>query len=373
MKVAHLTTVHQRYDTRIFVKQCNSLAVKGYNVTLIVADGKGDELKNGINILDAGKPANRISRMVLSTRKVYGLALKTGAEIYHLHDPELMPIGLLLKQKKKTVIFDAHEDVSLQLLNKPYLTWGSGWLLSKSYSLFEKTALSRFDAIVAATPVIREKFSVICKRVVDINNFPLLAEFIQDKKSIGKKAKKVCYIGGYTSVRGVSEIVQSMSLTGSNIRLLMGGMFFEKSFEQEVKSLSGWQMVDDRGFLDRTAIRNLLSESFAGLVTLHPIPNYLESLPVKMFEYMAAGIPVIASDFPYWREIIESNKCGICVNPLKPSRIAEAINFLAMNPEAAQTMGQNGRKAVEEKYNWEKEEKKLHEVYSKFQLKNTDK
>lgn len=367
MKIIHLTSVHPRYDTRIFHKQCKSLANHGYDVTLVVADGKGDEVKDGVNILDAGQPANRLSRMILSTRKVYRLSLKTGATIYHLHDPELIPIGMLLKRNKETVIFDAHEDVTLQLLNKLYLSRVSGWLLSKSYNLFEKSTLSRFDAIVAATPVISGKFSAFCKRFVDINNFPLLAEFNQDGNNLANKTKNVCYIGGYTAVRGVSEIVQAMSLTENGIRLLMGGRFFDKHFEQEVKSLSGWQMVNDRGFLDRVAIRNLLSESFAGLVTLHPIPNYLESLPVKMFEYMAAGIPVIASDFPYWREIIESNKCGICVNPLKPSEIAEAINFLAMNPETAQIMGQNGRKAVEEKYNWQVEEKKLFALYSHLQ------
>ena len=82
-----------------------------------------------------------------------------------------------------------------------------------------------------------------------------------------------------------------------------------------------------------------------------------------MFEYMAAGIPVVASNFPLWKEIIEENKCGICVEPANVEQISDAVNYLLNNPEEAQRMGANGRKAVEEKYNWNNEAKTLLQLY----------
>ena len=121
--------------------------------------------------------------------------------------------------------------------------------------------------------------------------------------------------------------------------------------------------MNSLGFVDRDRVRQVLSRSMAGLVTLHPIINYIDALPVKMFEYMSAGIPVIASDFPLWREIIQGDDCGLLLDPLNPAAIAHAIDYLVSHPEEAQRMGKNGRTAVETKYNWTMEEKKLLAFY----------
>jgi glycosyltransferase involved in cell wall biosynthesis len=137
------------------------------------------------------------------------------------------------------------------------------------------------------------------------------------------------------------------------------GIVGDKNTEKEVKAEIGWSQIIEYGFINRENVKNVLNRSFAGIVTLHPIINYLDALPVKMFEYMSAGIPVIASNFPLWRDIIEGNNCGICVDPLNPNKIAEAIDYLFMHPEQAEIMGNNGRIAVEQKYNWETEKEKL--------------
>lgn len=368
-RITHLTSVHSRYDTRIFLKECQSLANNGYDVSLVVADDKGDEIKNGINIYDVGKLSGRINRIFKTTKKVYQKALELDCDIYHLHDPELIPIGLKLLKKGKKVIFDAHEDLPKQVLSKPYLKPWKARLLSWLVEKIENYALGKYSGIIAATPFIRDKFTVINSCTVDINNFPSLSEFTLENSSWRANKKQeatVCYVGGLSKVRGIAEIVKAMSYVKSNVRLDIAGEFSEVDFEKEVKELSSWSAIRELGFLDREGVQNILYNSIAGLVTLHPIINYLDALPVKMFEYMAAGLPVISSDISLWKEIIEGNKCGVCVNPMNPEEIAEAIDYLARHPEEALKMGDNGKKAVLEKYNWEVEERKLLALYVKI-------
>lgn len=367
--LAHLTSAHPRYDTRIFLKQCCSLAQAGNQVTLIVADGKGDETKSGIQIRDVGSSNGRFDRIRNAPHRVFSEACKVDADLYQLHDPELIPIGLKLKRMGKRVIFDSHEDVPKQMLGKPYLNKLLLWVLSKSLAIYEAGACAKFDGVLAATPFIRDKFLKINPRTVDINNFPLPHE-LENVYSWAEKHSEVCYVGGIAKIRGIQEVCAAMALLKSEARLNLAGAFSEPALENQVKSLAGWQRVNSLGFLDRDRVREVLSRSMAGLVTLHPIINYIDALPVKMFEYMSAGIPVIASDFPLWREIIEGNDCGLLVDPLNPLAIAHAIDYLVSNPEEAQRMGKNGRIAVETKYNWTMEEKKLLAFYDNILNKN---
>lgn len=356
--IAHLTCVHPRYDTRIFVKQCRTLVANGYSVTLVVADSKGNETRESVEIVDAGVVRGRLRRMLQTTRRVFDSACRLDADLYHLHDPELIPIGLRLKRMGKKVIFDSHEDVPLQLLSKPYLDRRLARSLSWCFSKFEQYACRKFDGVVAATPFIRDKFLSINANTVDINNFPIIDEF-GAARSWRSKDNAVCYVGAIGAIRGIREIVRAFEHVKSGARLNLGGRFSEGELEREVKAFRSWTMVNELGYLNRTGVREVLERSVAGLVTLHPTANYLDSLPVKMFEYMAAGIPVIASNFELWTSIVESAKCGICVDPLVPQEIAEAIDRLVMNPTLAREMGESGRAAVLDRYNWAAEARKL--------------
>lgn len=363
--VVHLTSAHPRDDVRIFFKQCRSLVAAGHDVTLVVADGLGDAVRDGVKIVDVGASKGRFDRMFGTTRRILKKAIGLEADLYHLHDPELIPAGLRLKRVGRRVIFDAHEDVPKQLLAKHYLNPVVRRLLSWLLARYERYACSRFDGVVAATPYIRDKFLAINPRSVDVNNFPMLGE-LESAVLWRNKASEVCYVGSIAQIRGIKEIVRAMELTRTPVRLNLVGGFAEAQVEAEVRTYPGWGRVNDLGVQDRRGVREVLGRSVAGVVTLHPIINYLDALPIKMFEYMSAGIPVIASDFDLWRTIVQESGCGLCVDPLDPAAIASAIDYLVSHRPEAQKMGENGRQAVLSHYNWAREEAKLIEFYDRL-------
>ncbi|MCO5064448.1 MAG: glycosyltransferase family 4 protein [Rhizobiaceae bacterium] len=366
VKVVHLTSAHARRDTRIFLKQCRSLAAAGYEVHLVVADGLGDSAEAGVTFRDVGKAAGRLQRMAGSAYKVFAAGLRLDADVYHLHDPELLPYALALKAKGKRVIFDAHEDLPAQVLTKPYLQPALRRTIAQLVSTGERIAVRRLDAVVGATPHITQKFEQMgVARAVEINNFPLPGEL--ESPATGKsKVNAVCYVGGISRIRGIVEVVNAIGLSRTGARLKLAGGFAPASLRSEVTRLSGWDHVDELGIVDREGVRDLLAESVAGLVTFLPAPNHIDAQPNKMFEYMSAGLPVIASDFPLWRTIIAGNNCGLLVEPQNPQAIANAIDRLFEDSGMARRMGENGSKAVREKYNWGMEEKRLLALYEEL-------
>jgi glycosyltransferase involved in cell wall biosynthesis len=370
-KVCHLTTVHPAADTRIFIKECFSLARDGYEVHLVVP-GSQDQYSNEIYIHALDKIlGSRLKRMTKTVYDVYKKALEINTDIYHFHDPELMPVGLVLKAKGKKVIYDVHEDVPEQILSKEWIPY----LIRKPISLIIKALESftakRIDAIVPATDFIAQRFKKYNKNVEAVQNFPILNEFIRSGKNLEDKKSPenyIAYIGGITKIRGIEEMVKAVEMANEkiNVKLLLGGKFDNENLRREMENLPGWRYVEYLGWLDRKEVGEVLSKAKAGFVTLHPKPRYKVSLPVKMFEYMSAGVPVIASNFPLWREIIEGNRCGIIVDPLNIEEISQAIVELVKSNDENTKMGENGRKAVKEKYNWNLEEKKLLNIYQQL-------
>ncbi|MDX1440046.1 MAG: glycosyltransferase, partial [Rubricoccaceae bacterium] len=180
------------------------------------------------------------------------------------------------------------------------------------------------------------------------------------------------YVGGITRVRGLFEMVSAVQqLPDSyNTTLALAGPFFPSKLRSELNEVlasdGSNKRVEILGYLTRDAVSELLNKARIGIVTLHPTEKYVESYPTKLFEYMSVGIPVVASNFPVWREIVENAKCGLVVDPLDPTAIASAIRWLFDNVQEAKRMGERGRVAVEEKYNWALEGEKLLELYRRL-------
>jgi glycosyltransferase involved in cell wall biosynthesis len=362
MHICHLTSAHSRYDSRIFQKQCLSIVKSKNFATLILADGKGNEVIKGVNIIDVGFLQGRINRMFRTTQLIYSEALKIDADIYQIHDPELLYVALKLKRNNKRVIFDSHEDAVRTILVAPYLKPPFSIIISKVYGYFERFVCKRLDGIIGATPFIESIFKNVSKNVININNYPILND-AEVSLTWDEKMTEVCYVGSIATNRGALEIVKSLELITTETRLNLVGNFAYSKIEAKLKILDGFNKVNEYGYIDSKEVQRVYSRSIAGIITSHPIPTYLESLPIKMFEYMAAGIPFIVSDFPYWRNLLRGYECCIFVNPLDPNEIAKAIDFFAFNKHEAKKMGDKARELVYEKFDWKNESEKLIAFY----------
>ncbi len=362
-KVCQITTAHSFEDVRIFYKECSALVESGMEVTLLGPDEEKMGSVSGVWLAGAGKKERgRMSRMIWTTRAVYRKALAINADIYHFHDPEFLPFARKLARRGKTVIYDVHEDVPVQILSKEWLPFWLRKPISVLFDWYEKKVAGELAGVVTATDHIRGLFVPYNSRTVAIRNYPQL-QALPNPRPFSEKENAICYIGSISRNRGIVELVKS--LEDLDLELELAGPFQPEEFRGELRKMKGWKKVRERGRLGRDGVKGVLSRSKVGMVTLLPIQNYLEALPVKMFEYMAAGLPVIVSDFPLWKGIVEKYSCGICVDPNDPVAITEAISsLLALPEEQLEEMGQRGRKAVEAELNWEKEKEGLIRFYS---------
>ncbi len=365
MKICHITSVHNRYDTRIYLKMLSSLINVYDDISIICCDNKGSEKWNGINIIDIGHSGGRLKRITKTTKRVLQKAIEVNADIYHFHDPELIPVGLKLMKRKKQVIYDIHEDVPKDILSKYYINKFVRKLISRTFKIYEDHSSRKFSYLITATPKIKERFEKLNTNTEVVNNYPIRKELSNDNYWQDKK-DEICYIGAITEVRGLGYLIDSLEHTPYKLNL--AGDFASDELKQEYQAKKGWENVNFYGFVNREEAKNILTKSKAGLVTFLPEPNHVDAQPNKLFEYMSAGVPVICSHFPLWKDIIEKNNCGICVDPENPKQIAEAINKVVENKDSEQ-MGENGVKKIEQIYNWDIEKIKLVNIYELLKQK----
>ncbi len=360
-KVCHITSAHDRYDVRIFVKECISLANNGYDVALIVNDTNPDEIKECVKIVSTKfKPRNRIERFLNSKKLLLAKAIEVDADIYHLHDPDLLPLGNKLKSNGKKVIFDSHEDIPKQVMDKTWIPKIFRGAVSKIYSIYEKNTLRKYDAVISVTPHIVERLLKTNSNTVMVTNYPN----VDFKNNVNREPNNsICFAGGIGSQYNHEKIIKAIENIEDIRYILMGNG--TKEYLSLLQSLPAWERVDYLGVVPHKEVKEIYVNSIAGLALDYSSQGEGQGTlgVLKIFEYMEASIPVICSNYKLWKEIVEGNECGICVDPKNIDEITESIKYLLDNPKEAKKMGNNGRRAVIEKYNWGTQEKVLLDLY----------
>lgn len=369
-KVCIITTVHPPFDTRIFHKEAKTLVGAGYDVTLIVQHER-DEVVDGVRIIALPKPRNRVARMFGLTWRAFRLALRQRADIYHFHDPELLLWGWLLQKiTHKPVIYDVHEYYADSILTKEWIPNILRRPISKLADKVEKMVAKRLAGVITVNQHMEGLLKKVNGNAITLHNYPSRS-FVE--KFNGKPQTdsfSVIYIGGVSKDRGYQVMVDAMWIVRDKeprARCIIVGPMnkggLPKLFLEREASLLQEGGIELTGEVSYQEISQLLSKATIGWYPVLPTPNYLKAIPIKIFEYMAAGLPIVCSNMGFVKGIIEQTEYGLLAEAGNPESHAVALLHLLEYPEEAQKMGENGRRAVLEEYNWEKEGKKLLECY----------
>ncbi|MBQ5568420.1 MAG: glycosyltransferase, partial [Oscillospiraceae bacterium] len=327
LKVCHMTSAHGAEDVRIFHKECVSLAKAGYDVYLVE---RGDSYeKDGVKIVGVGDiPSSRLKRMSRGARSVYKAALALDCDLYHFHDPELLPYALKLKKKGKKVIFDSHEFTRRQILIKPYIPAPVAKLISFLYGLYEDHVISKIDGVIIPCPV-DGVFPFKAKNGAFIDNVPKLEEFY-DKYRPGaeKEPNTVCYIGSLTYARGVQHLVEAAHRAGC--RALFGGNLSPEDFKKKILDMPESENSEFLGYLNREQVLDTIMRSNVGVSTLLNVAQYNNpgNLSTKVYEYMSMSVPVILTRNEFDERMIETYKFGKCVDPENIEEFASVLREL---------------------------------------------
>jgi glycosyltransferase involved in cell wall biosynthesis len=360
MKVCHISTVHNVFDDRIFHKECVSLAKNGFDVTLIAKHHRSETIDE-VKICALPIKNSRLFRIVLQAM-VFFNAIKINAKSYHFHDPELMFLGVILRIIGKKVIYDVHEDITKQILYKNWIKFAIiRTILSKIVHYLEKFCAMFFTRIIVVTDDIAANFD--SRKTILIRNFPIV-ELIDKASSNNNNETKtiLIYVGGLTGVRGIKEIISALDYLSNDIELHILGPWDSDSYRQLCMSLPSWSKAKYMGALKLEDVYPFIKAADIGISLLYPAKNYIKSLPVKAFEYMACEKPMIMSDFIYWKEVF--GDVALFCDPMNPKEIASCVKQLAGDKNKANTMAKEGRKLILEKFSWEAESKQLIEMYN---------
>lgn len=364
-KVVHLAYEHAAKDIRIFLKECRTLAADGYDVTYITSskhDECGVEIADGVKLVKLAVAEKRgICRVKRFLYDVYREAIKQDADVYQIHEYVLIPVANRLIRHGKRVIYDTHENYTIQLsshLLAPKWVRSIAKLFIASY---ERHLIRKCVGLICAVPNEYGRLKKLNKHNLLLHNYPLLISSNVKKEDYLSRPKCACYTGIISNDRGAECMIKGLGTAES--RLLLAGPVTD-DYLITLQSLENWKNVEYYGTLSRQDMEiKVWNRSVAGVVMFAQTESYMESVPNKLYEYMSAGLPVIASDFPMWRTFFAEHQCGILVEPMNPEALWKAFKVLTNDPEYAFRLGQNGVKAINNELNWNSEAKKLLAFY----------
>jgi len=360
-RILHISTVHPSHDNRIHYKECRSLSTEDYDLKLLLQVEK-DGMLDGLDHIKLGPFSGRLNRFVKGSWEVWSKVRKLKPALIHFHDPELMFVAVCIRLLGVKVVYDVHEDLPKQLLYKKWIPKIVRYPLSGLVRILEAFCSSFFQAIVVATEDIAQKFPE--SKTVVLRNFPLIDLELEPSKHLPREELNLIYAGGLTKVRGIAELIEALGQVKSEVRLTLIGKWSSEEYRLHCESFVGYSKVDYLGFMTMKEVYEHIANADVGIGTLKPIRNYLTSLPVKAFEYMLQGKPMILSNFDYWQHMFWGT--AHFVDPNRPEEIAHAIDALASDPEKRRSMGEVGFAKVRDEYNWEVESQKLLDLYKRL-------
>lgn len=364
ISVCHVTSAHGRYDGRIFLKQCSSLAKNNYKVTLLCCDTLDDEVKNKVNIVSINKQFSSLrDRIFNSKRMLKKMCLEINADIYQFHDPDLLSLALYMKRKGKVVIFDSHEDYPSLFFEKQSIPVFLRKFLSSVYSLYEKHVFKKIDGVICVADYQLDRIKRINSNAVIITNYPIIDNDFKKNKSV---KNTLCFAGGVRANWNHDTVIKAIEDI-DDVKYMVAGSYKE-SYLETLKSYKGFEKVEFLGKLDKKSVKDLYSNSNVGIALCSYRPNTCYKKGslgnTKIFEYMMYELPVIFTDFDVFKNILKEGKFGIAVNPYDSKEVEAMLRYLLDNPKIAKEMGSIGRKLVVEKYNWETQAKILIKFYN---------
>jgi len=366
-KIAHLTASRDPFSARTFA-QSKGAVRDGFEV-VIVAPHHADEARDGVQVRALPRVRGRLDRITrvcfLCTRR--GMAER--ADIYHLHEPDMVPWGLFLRLLGRRVIYDVHEDYVTATVARPWLPDWARPLLAGWMHLVNAVARRAFVVLIAERYYARS-----FPGAVEMLNYAKLEEYdglagITRDPAAGDRIR-LLYAGSVTESRGARHHLRLLDHLPEAELLLIGQCSvpdLAAELEAQAAADPRLRFVYDAHWLAKERILEAYAEPWtAGLALFPDSPHYREKELTKFYEYMAAGLPIVSSDFAVWRALVEGFEVGLCVDPEDPEAAAAAIRWLVDNPEAARAMGERGRRLVRERFNWDSQMRILNDLYRRM-------
>lgn len=363
-KVVHMTSIHVIVDPRIVRKESATLAHAGYDVTLVAAHD-GPVGSGPVRVVTVPRAYNRAKRMTWTSFRVFLAALRERADVYHLHDPELLPWGQVLRLLGKRVIFDMHENHAVDSNTKEWLSPRIGRIVASLFNRFEPLLLSGLP-VVFAEDSYKAHYPAVAQSVA-VRNLPILSDLLAIREP-KNPIFTIGYMGAVSEDRGSVNTLRAMRILkdrGHQVAFECLGPIADRH-RAELDALAeelDLDRISIPGFVEPGAGWRRMARCHVGLAVLRRRPNYVESYPTKLFEYMALGLPVIVSDFPLYRSVLPDPPCGVWIDPEDPVALADALEQMISNPAAAEKLGECGRAAVQERFSWAREGEKLVRFY----------